>query len=307
MLAELMDGRSYSKELNEETSKLAEKFAMEYKKKPGLAAILVGDDPASSVYVRSKEKACQKFGLFSEVIKLHENTTTGKLLKIIEKLNNDTNIHGILVQQPLPSQIDLQSVVEATDPDKDVDGFHPVNLGKLLIGQKCLIPCTPRGIIKLIKKYNVPLKGKNAVVIGRSVIVGKPVSLLLMQENVTVTMCHSKTDNLAKKASEADILVSAIGKPALIDENYVKKGATVIDVGINRISKEDAWESLFREGTRTAKDFQKKGYTLVGDVDFQKIKEIAGKITPVPGGVGPLTISMLLRNTVDAAYMQISK
>jgi len=300
-----MDGKGFAEEWNRETREIAEEFYKRYERKPRLAALLVGDDPASAIYVRSKERACGKFGLESEIVRFERDISTEELLDKIYELNDDDRVNGILVQQPLPSHIDLEKVVESIDPEKDVDGFHPLNLGKLFIGQKCLIPCTPRGIMELLNKYGVDLKGKRAVVIGRSVIVGKPVSLLLLKEHATVTMCHSRTANLPEVASTADILVCAIGRPAMVDSSYVKEGAVVIDVGINRVSREDAWEELLRPGSKSAKDFEKKGYTLVGDVDFPQASQKASLITPVPGGVGPLTIAMLLRNTVDAAFEQM--
>jgi methylenetetrahydrofolate dehydrogenase (NADP+) / methenyltetrahydrofolate cyclohydrolase len=305
MTAKLMDGKSFAKEWNQETSVMAEEFYVKFGKKPKLVAILVGDDPSSSIYVNSKEKACKQFGLDSEIIKFEKNITTEILLDRIKELNDDENVNGILVQQPFPPQIDLDKVVELTDPLKDVDGFHPSNLGKLLIGNKGLKPCTPRGIIELLKKYDVQMNGKRAVVIGRSLIVGKPIALLLIHEHATVTICHSRTENLSEVASSADILVCAIGKPAMVDANYIKEDAIVIDVGINRVTKEDAWKELLTPGSSSAKDFEKKGYTLVGDVFFPEVSEKASLITPVPGGVGPLTIAMLLRNTVDAAKNQI--
>ena len=300
-----MNGKAFAKEWNLKTAKLAEEFFNRFKIKPKLVAIIVGDDPASAIYVGSKERACKKFGLESEVIKFDKDIKTKVLLEKIEKLNKDKAVNGILVQQPLPSQIDLDLVVESIAPEKDVDGFHPSSLGKLLIGQKCLLPCTPRGIIQIMKKYEVPIKGKNTVVIGRSVIVGKPIALLLLQEHATVTICHSRTENLPEVASSADILVCAIGKPAMIDSSYVKKDAVVIDVGVNRVSRNDAWKDLLKPESRTALDFEKKGYTIVGDVDFPDVVQKAGLITPVPGGIGPLTIAMLLRNTIDAANMQM--
>ncbi|MBU1628407.1 bifunctional methylenetetrahydrofolate dehydrogenase/methenyltetrahydrofolate cyclohydrolase FolD [bacterium] len=305
MTAELMDGKSFAKEWNKETSILVEEFYVEHGKRPKLAAIIVGDDPASAIYVNSKEKACKKFGLESQVIKFEKDITNKVLLDKLKELNDDQDVNGILVQQPLPSHINLDMVVEAVDPYKDVDGFHPSNLGKLLIGKSSMIPCTPRGIIEILRRYDVQIKGKKAVVIGRSVIVGKPMAMLLLHEHATVTICHSRTENLPEVASSADILVSAIGKPAMVDGSYIKKDAVVIDVGINRVSKEDAWEELLKPGTITAADFEKKGYTLIGDVDFAEASQKARLITPVPGGVGPLTIAMLLRNTLDAAKIQM--
>ncbi len=247
--------------------------------KPGLAVVLVGDDPASKVYVGRKAKTCEQLGMYSEVHKLPESTTEQELLALIGELNRNANIHGILVQLPLPGHISEKAVIDAISADKDVDGFHPVNAGKLAIGEDGFVPCTPAGVIELIKRYGIPIAGKHAVVIGRSNIVGKPVSMLLLRENATVTICHSKTENMRQIARQADILVVAIGRANMIDRSYVKPGAVVIDVGINRLD----------DGK------------LAGDVDFNDVRETAGYITPVPGGVGPMTITMLMKNTIEAA------
>ncbi|MFD1176255.1 bifunctional methylenetetrahydrofolate dehydrogenase/methenyltetrahydrofolate cyclohydrolase FolD [Paenibacillus puldeungensis] len=247
--------------------------------KPGLAVVLVGEDPASQVYVRNKEKACVELGYYSEVHRLPGTTSQEDLLALVDKLNRQENIHGILVQLPLPKHIDEKSVIDAISVEKDVDGFHPVNVGNLVIGDDSLLPCTPAGVIELIKETGIELAGKHAVVIGRSNIVGKPVSLLLQRENATVTMCHSRTVNMKELTKQADILVVAIGRANFVDASYVKPGAVVIDVGMNRLE--------------TGK--------LAGDVDFESVKEVSGPITPVPGGVGPMTITMLMQNTLIAA------
>lgn len=246
---------------------------------PGLAVILVGEDPASQVYVRNKEKACHDLGFYSEVHRLDASTTEEELLALVDKLNKQSDIHGILVQLPLPKHIHEKSVIDAISVHKDVDGFHPVNVGNLVIGDDSLLPCTPAGVIELIKRAGVEISGKHAVVIGRSNIVGKPVSLLLQRENATVTMCHSRTANMKEITKQADILVVAIGRANFVDASFVKPGAVVIDVGMNRLD--------------TGK--------LAGDVDFESVKEVSGPITPVPGGVGPMTITMLMQNTVVAA------
>jgi len=246
---------------------------------PGLAVILVGEDPASQVYVRNKEKACHDLGYYSEVHRLAASTSQEELLALVDKLNRQANIHGILVQLPLPRQIDEKSVIDAIAVEKDVDGFHPVNVGNLVIGDDSLLPCTPAGVIELIKRTGIEMSGKHAVVIGRSNIVGKPVSLLLQRENATVTMCHSRTANMKELTKQADILVVAIGKANFVDASYVKPGAVVIDVGMNRLDSGK----------------------LAGDVDFESVKEVSGPITPVPGGVGPMTITMLMNNTLIAA------
>lgn len=246
---------------------------------PGLAVILVGEDPASGVYVRNKEKACHDLGFYSEVHRLSADTTEEELLALVDKLNHQQDIHGILVQLPLPSHIHEKSVIDAISVHKDVDGFHPINVGNLVIGDDSLLPCTPAGVIELIKRAGVEMSGKHAVVIGRSNIVGKPVSLLLQRENATVTMCHSRTNNMKEITKQADILVVAIGRANFVDASFVKPGAVVIDVGMNRLDNGK----------------------LAGDVDFESVKEVSGPITPVPGGVGPMTITMLMQNTVVAA------
>jgi len=278
MSAQVISGKEVAKSIREElrieTAELKEKGIT-----PGLSVILVGDDPASHSYVKGKAKGCEEVGMNSEVILKDAEISQEELLAEIERLNNDSNVHGILVQLPLPKHIDEKAVINAISPDKDVDGFHPVSVGKMMIGDDTYLPCTPHGIIELIKRTGTEIKGKNAVVIGRSNIVGKPVSILLLQEHATVTICHSRTKNLQEVASQADILVAAIGKAQVITKDFIKPGAVVIDVGVNRIE--------------TGK--------LVGDVDFEGAAEVAGFITPVPGGVGPMTITMLLKNTVEAA------
>jgi methylenetetrahydrofolate dehydrogenase (NADP+)/methenyltetrahydrofolate cyclohydrolase len=246
---------------------------------PGLAVVLVGDDPASAVYVRNKAKACENAGIYSEVHRLPGDTEEKQLLELVDKLNRDPRIHGILVQLPLPKHISEDAVIDAIAVEKDVDGFHPVNTGNLMIGKPGMLPCTPAGIIEIIKRTGQPIAGKRAVVIGRSNIVGKPAAQLLLRENATVTICHSRTERMEEICREADILVVAIGKPKFVNRSYVKPGAIVIDVGINRL--EDG--------------------TLVGDVDFEDVADISGPITPVPGVVGPMTITMLLKNTLEAA------
>lgn len=246
---------------------------------PGLAVVLVGEDPASQVYVRHKEKACHDLGYYSEVHRLPSTTSQEELLAMVDKLNNQENINGILVQLPLPKQIEEKAIINAISPEKDVDGFHPISVGNLVIGDDSLLPCTPAGVIELIKRAGVEISGKHAVVIGRSNIVGKPVSLLLQRENATVTMCHSRTSNMKELAKQADILVVAIGKANFVDASYIKPGAVVIDVGVNRLDNGK----------------------LAGDVDFESAKEVSGPITPVPGGVGPMTITMLMQNTLVAA------
>jgi len=248
---------------------------------PGLAVVLIGDDPASQVYVRNKQKACQRVGIDSYVRKFDKDVSLDQVLGFINELNSDIHISGILVQLPLPSHLNSECVINSISPHKDVDGFHPLNAGRLLRGENCLEPCTPKGIIRLVEQTGEKIAGKNVCIIGRSNIVGKPVSLMFLKRDATVTICHSKTDSLAKIAKGADILVVAAGKPNIIDDQFVKEGAIVIDVGINRTE-----------------------IGLTGDVDFKKVSAKAGWITPVPGGVGPVTISMLLENTLLAAQIR---
>lgn len=278
----IIDGKALAKQKRAEMAQIVQ----ELKAKgvtPGLAVVLVGEDPASEIYVRNKHKACEEVGIYSRVIKLPEDTKEEDLLKLIDELNQDSALDGILVQLPLPKQINSDKVIERIRPNKDVDGFHPVNAGKLLTGQVGFVPCTPLGILELIKSTGINISGKEAVVIGRSNIVGKPVAHLLLQENATIAICHSKTKNLKEVCQRADILVAAVGKPQLITADYIKEGAVVIDVGINRLP----------DGK------------LVGDVAFETVKEKASYITPVPGGVGPMTITMLLANTLLSAKNRV--
>jgi methylenetetrahydrofolate dehydrogenase (NADP+) / methenyltetrahydrofolate cyclohydrolase len=268
---------------------------------PGLAAVLTGNDPASQIYVRSKVKTCAALGLYSEKIELPVETTTDQLLDLVQNLNRREEIDGILVQLPLPSQIDSKRVLMAVDPAKDVDGFHPMNIGNLVSGRPGLVPCTPAGIIEILERSKININGERAVVIGRSDIVGKPVAMLLLHKHATVTICHSRTRHLASVAREADIVVAAIGKAGLVTGDFIKPGATVIDVGMNRLATEQEVRNVFHDPTAALCDLETKGYVLVGDVQPEDVKEKAGAYTPVPGGVGPLTIAMLMVNTVQAA------
>lgn len=274
----LIDGKAAAKKIRAELGLEVKALKDEKGVIPGLAVIIVGNDPASKVYVDKKHKACLQLGIHSEVYVMEETIEEGELLSKIDELNHRGDIHGILVQLPLPGHISEKKVIEKIDPDKDVDGFHPINAGKLLVGEETFLPCTPHGIIKLLELEGIEIEGKHAVVIGRSNIVGKPAASLLLQRNATVTTCHSKTKNLKEITQLADILVVALGSPNFVTADMVKPGAVVIDVGVNRLEKK-----------------------LVGDVDFERVKEVAGYITPVPGGVGPMTITMLLYNTVMAA------
>ncbi|MBA7657259.1 Bifunctional protein FolD protein [subsurface metagenome] len=298
MTAKIIDGKALAEQIREEVKSGVEKLKSEKGIVPGLGVILVGENPASKVYVRNKARACEHVGIYSETIKLPEEISEEELLEHVNKLNEREDIHGILVQLPLPKHINSEKILLAIYPDKDVDGFHPINVGKLTTGEETFYPCTPSGIIEIIKMQGIEIKGKEAVVIGRSNIVGKPVALLLLHNHATVTICHSRTIDLPNVAKRADILIAAVGRPSLVTDEYVKPGSIVIDVGINRIKKEDASEELLN--WRKA-DFAKKGYTLIGDVDFLKVKDIAGYLTPVPGGVGPLTVAMLMKNTLKSA------
>lgn len=285
MPAELIDGVAVAKEVRAEVARAA--AALKTRGiTPGLTAVLVGDDPASAVYVRSKEKACIEAGMKGEAIRLPADTTQADLLALVDKLNADPTVHGILVQMPLPKHIDPQAIILRIAPEKDVDGFHPVNVGRVWIGEKNgFAPCTPAGVMVMLEKAGVRVQGANVVILGRSNIVGKPMVSLMVAASATVTVCHSKTRDLPSVVRGADILIAAIGKPEFVTADMVKPGAVVIDVGINRV--DDASHP--------------KGYRIVGDVAFQTVKEIASKISPVPGGVGPMTIAMLLKNTVRAA------
>lgn len=288
MTAKIIDGNQIASSIREETAQEVRKLKARGIV-PGLAVVLVGENPASVVYVRNKEKACQEIGIYSETFRLPAETSEAEVLKQVEQLNQDPKFHGILVQLPLPKQINETKVLYLMSPDKDVDGFHPVNVGKLLIGEPAFMPCTPAGVQQmLIRSGNSP-EGKHVVVCGRSNIVGKPVAAILMQKkagaNATVTMCHTGTRNLTEITRQADILIAAAGSPAMIKADMVKEGVVVIDVGVNRVDDPT----------------KKSGYRLAGDVDFDSVKEKAAAISPVPGGVGPMTITMLMANTVTAA------
>lgn len=268
---------------------------------PGLAAVLVGENPASEIYVRNKVKACEALGLYSEKIELAASTTSEELLDLIRQLNAQDTIDGILVQLPLPPQIDAKKTLLAVDPLKDVDGFHPVNLGNLVSGRPGTVPCTPAGIIQILERSQVPIQGSRAVIIGRSDTVGKPLALLLLHRNATVTICHSRTRDLPSVAREADILVAALGKPAMVTGDFIKPGAVVIDVGINRLTRPEEVEAVFHQIDSPLAQLRAKGSVIVGDVQPEDVREKAAAYTPVPGGVGPLTIAMLMVNTVRAA------
>lgn len=274
--------------------------------KPGLAVVLVGENPASKVYVGSKVKTCQELGLHSEKYALPETATTQELLAVVEGLNRRDDIDGILVQLPLPSQIDTRLILESIDPAKDVDGFHPINIGRLVQGRDSLVACTPAGVMELLDHYQIPIAGAHAVVVGRSDIVGKPMSLLLLHRHATVTICHSRTRDLAAVTRQADILVAAIGRTAMITGDHIREGAVVVDVGMNDVTTEEEVNRIFAEADRPKRleVLAKRGRTLVGDVEPRTVAEKASWLTPVPGGVGLLTIAMLMQNTLRAAEMR---
>jgi methylenetetrahydrofolate dehydrogenase (NADP+) / methenyltetrahydrofolate cyclohydrolase len=271
--------------------------------RPGLAVVLVGHNAASEIYVRGKVKASEEVGLYSEQHTLPESSTTSALLALVENLNRRDEIDGILVQLPLPAQVDSKRVLMAVDPAKDADGFHPVNVGFLSTQRPGLVPCTPAGVIEILQRSAIPIAGQEAVVVGRSDIVGKPVAMLLLNANATVTVCHSKTRDLAEVCRRADILVAAIGRAGMITRDFVKAGAAVIDVGINKVTEAAEFQRFFAGNAKREESFRTKGSTLVGDV-HPNVAEVAGALTPVPGGVGLLTIAMLMRNTVKAAKMR---
>ncbi len=277
--AQLIDGKSLAQDIRDGIGRDVQALEAQTGVRPGLAVVLVGEDPASAVYVRNKKKACDTAGLYVTDHHLSAETSQAELLTLVDRLNADPKIHGILVQLPLPAHIEGEAVLNAIAPDKDVDGFHPYNIGRLVAGEPVFVPCTPKGVVRMIESTGEPIAGKKAVVVGRSNIVGKPVAMLLLHQHATVTMCHSRTKDLPAVCREADILVAAIGKPRFVTRDMVKEGAIVLDVGINRLD----------DGR------------LVGDVDFEPVRERAGWISPVPGGVGPMTIAMLLANTLEGA------
>ena len=277
----ILDGKATSKCIKDELKEKVIKLALE-DNIPTLAVVVVGDDPASHVYVRNKKRACEYIGINSLSFELTSQATEEEVLNLVEELNRNPEVNGILVQLPLPKHISEEKVILTIDPKKDVDGFHPINVGNLSIGNKGFVSCTPYGIVELLKRYEVPIAGKKCVIVGRSNIVGKPIAMLLLRENATVTICHSKTADLKKECKDADILIAAIGRPKMITEEYVKKGAVVVDVGINRL--EDR--------------------SLCGDVDYENVASLASYITPVPGGVGPMTIAMLMTNVVASTELE---
>ncbi len=301
MPARILDGTRIASDIRNEVAAEVKNMAAAGIR-PGLAVVLVGHNPASEIYVRGKVKACEQVGVYSEQHTLPETITTAELLALIDSLNRREEIDGILVQLPLPGQVDAKRVLMAVDPAKDVDGFHPVNVGFLSTQRPGLFPCTPAGVIEILKRSQIPVAGQEAVVVGRSDIVGKPAAMLLINANATVTVCHSKTHDLPGVCRRADILVAAIGRAGMITRDFVKPGATVIDVGMNKLTDPAEFQRLFAGNSQREQTFRAKGSTLVGDV-HPEVAEVAGALTPVPGGVGPLTIAMLMYNTVKAAKM----
>jgi methylenetetrahydrofolate dehydrogenase (NADP+)/methenyltetrahydrofolate cyclohydrolase len=302
MPARILDGTKIAASIRAEVAAEVKKMAADGVR-PGLAVVLVGHNPASEVYVRGKVKASEELGIYSQQHSPAETATTADLLALIEDLNRREEIDGILVQLPLPAHVDSKKILLAVDPTKDVDGFHPVNVGLLSTQRPGLVPCTPAGVMEILQRSNIPITGQEAVVVGRSDIVGKPVAMLLLNANATVTVAHSKTRDLPAVCRRADILVAAIGRPGMITRDFVKPGATVIDVGINRVTDPSEFQRLFAGNPKREETFRTKGSTMAGDV-HPEVAEVAGALTPVPGGVGPLTIAMLMYNTVKAAAMR---
>ena len=302
MAATILDGNKIASEIRAEVASDV-KIMTAAGMRPGLAVVLVGHNPASEVYVRGKVKSSAEVGIYSEQHTPPETASTEELLELIAELNGRDEIDGILVQLPLPAQVDAKKVLMAVDPAKDVDGFHPMNVGLLTTQRPRLVPCTPAGVIEILQRSKIPIAGQDAVVVGRSDIVGKPIAMLLLNGNATVTVCHSKTRDLPRVCRRADILVAAIGRAGMITREFVKPGATVIDVGMNQVTDRAEFDRLFAGNAKREETFRTRGSTLVGDVHPQ-VAEVAGAITPVPGGVGPLTIAMLMANTVRAAKLR---
>lgn len=303
MTAKILNGTSVAQAIKDEVATEVAEFSQRGIK-PGLAAVLVGSDPASRIYVSSKVKTCDQLGLYSEKIELPETATTPELLALIARLNSRNEIDGILIQLPLPGQVDAALVLNSVDPAKDVDGLHPMNAGRLALNEPGLRPCTPAGIIEMLDRYEIELKGARIVVLGRSRLVGLPVALLLLHRHATVTIAHSRTRNLRALARDADILIAAIGKTAMVDASYIKPGGVVVDVGTNKITTIEQLDRFFADDPKRRAALEKNGYTLIGDVNPREALEVAGYLTPVPGGVGPLTIAMLMKNTLTAMKMR---
>lgn len=300
-MATILDGKKVAAEIRAEVADAVREMVAAGARPPGLTAVLVGDNPASHVYVGSKVKACHKAGIVSQTLELPTSVSAGDLTEAIQKLNADDAVDGILIQLPLPTGLAERTILEQVSPAKDVDGFHPENIGRLWTDEAGFVPATPAGIMEMLRRYEIPLSGRNAVVVGRSLIVGKPMAGLLLRENCTVTVCHSRTRNLPEVCRGADILVAAVGRPAMLGAEHVAEGAVIIDVGINRITDGEEVERLFPGDEKRRARFEKKGSVLVGDVDYTAAVGRASAITPVPGGVGPLTVAMVLANTLTAS------
>jgi methylenetetrahydrofolate dehydrogenase (NADP+)/methenyltetrahydrofolate cyclohydrolase len=303
-MSRLLEGKPISASLRAEVASGVQELLSRGLRPPGLAAVLVGENPASQVYVASKIKACAEAGLESRTLRLPATLTEPELLTVVDGLNDDPAVDGILVQLPLPKGLDERRVLDRVHPDKDVDGFHPVSVGRLWLDQPGFVSATPAGILELLRRSDIPLAGKHAVIVGRSAIVGKPMAALLLRENCTVTICHSKTRDLAAITRQADLLVAAIGRPGFLGADHVREGAVVIDVGINRVADRDEVSRLFPDDPVRLSQFESRGQIIVGDVDFTQVAPRAAAITPVPGGVGLLTVAMLLVNTLMAARLR---
>ncbi len=306
MTARFLSGKTFAEAIKTEVAAEIRQIEAAHGFRPSLVVVRVGEDPASAIYVGSKVKTSEELGIISEHRHLPSDTSHDELLAIVTELNGRDDVDGILVQLPLPPQIRPGEILEAIDPQKDVDGFHPVNVGRLSLGEKALIPCTPAGVIEILKRSEIPIDGKHAVIVGRSNIVGKPMAMLLLRENATVTICHSRTANLPSITLQADILVAAIGRAGFVKAEHIREGATVIDVGINNVSDKDFAAELFSgdELEKRLKTIENRGFTLAGDVNPKDAMGIASNFTPVPGGVGLLTVAMLMKNTVQAAKMR---
>lgn len=297
----LLDGKATAKEIRAEVAEGCRELKQRAGIVPGLTVVLVGEDPASRIYVRNKEKAAAKAGMDSRTLRLPATASEDELLRTVRSLNDDSSVHGILVQLPLPDAIDANRVIESIDPRKDVDGFHPENVGRLTAGLPGFVPCTPAGILEMLRRNEIPLKGRHAVMLGRSNIVGKPMALLLLREHCTVTICHSRTVDLPAVAARGELLVAAVGRRAMVTDEFIRPGAVVVDVGIHRVESEKTCRDLYGDDAKRLAAVRDKGATLVGDVHPRRARARAGWLSPVPGGVGPLTIAMLLRNALDAA------
>ncbi len=306
MTAKILSGKEVADSIKQKVAEEVKELEAEHGFRPCLVAVRVGEDAASAVYVGNKVKTSEELGLISEHRHLPETTTQEELLKLVKELNEREDVDGILVQLPLPKHINENEILEKINPAKDVDGFHAINVGKLSQGIPALVPCTPAGVIEILKFYEIPISGKHAVVIGRSNIVGKPMAQLLLAENATVTICHSRTENISEICSQADILIAAVGRAGFVRADFIKDGATVIDVGINSVSDKEKARELFGEDEleKRLNTIEKRGATIVGDVNPKEAKEKAANFTPVPGGVGLLTVAMLMKNTVEAAKMR---